>query len=218
MRLFDFFHKKNKEKCALCKRPISGAAQKVDGKKYCTECGIKVFNRLNILQNNNEATSAENDFASKRTFVCNICKKELNIKYRYKDNICVECCEKPLRSEQKDSECVEYIYSIEAIFQDNSWIMIKCDNEDALENAEPFANLVKQIAAKINAGVWQGNIVPVGESRYTIKNDPFSLFFQYDTLLGIVIEYNRKDLIFEVLPFLLAMKNIRISKKSDEEK
>lgn len=86
-----------------------------------------------------------------------------------------------------------YTYSVGGVSSTDPWIFIICNEADATRDSEPFTELVKKVARIMNDGVWEGNILPAGifqgNTRYRIKNDPTLMVFQYDTLLGIVLEY-----------------------------
>lgn len=83
-----------------------------------------------------------------------------------------------------------YTYKIIDFSNTDKWIYIKCNEEDSVQESEPFVELVKHIAKKWNDNEWQGKISSVGDMRYKVKNDPVNLIYQWDGLFGIVFDYS----------------------------
>ena len=104
--------------------------------------------------------------------------------------------------DEKAAEFNNYSYKIETILEKTCWVIVVCNEVDARDDAEVFANLLKRISTKVNKGYWEGCFSLIGEHRYKIKNDPLSLTYQYDTLLGIVIEYKKGTPMNILLDFL----------------
>lgn len=207
MRFLNLFKRKGTEKCAVCLRSIYTMPFEYGGKKYCSECYNKMFAN-GVLTTENTPS----DTPSKNTFVCDICKKDLPIKYRHKDNICVDCIDKAYEATKMDKaeKKIPYTYRVGLIAPKEPWIFIQCNEDDAREEPKVFSALMLKATIAINNGVWQGTIVPVSESRFTIKNDPLSLVYQYDSLFGIVIEYRPETPINEVLYYLKTVLDIQV--------
>lgn len=87
MRLLDIL-KKKKPKCADCLQIIQGHAWKVRDKEYCRSC----YNR-------NMANGIRGKIATGRdagaTFVCDVCQRELWVKYRQRGTLCADCAADP---------------------------------------------------------------------------------------------------------------------------
>ena len=104
----------------------------------------------------------------------------------------------------------QYTYRIGTISEESRWVIVECNEENAKEDTIVFINLLQRISAKLNQGAVQGTMKNVGENRYQIRNDPLSLVYQYDSLFGIVIEYNENVKRDALLKFLSRTANIRI--------
>ena len=104
-------------------------------------------------------------------------------------------------------------YSIGLIHEKNRWLFILINGQNEREDPHPFAELLKGIAAKSNKGEWKGNITPLSESRFMIKNEKLPLVYQFDSLFGIVIEYPENELLDEVLQHLKNVAGIKLDLK-----
>jgi len=113
--------------------------------------------------------------------------------------------EKSKKQSSKTLSCREktYTYSVSHVSAENHLIYILCKEVDSKLEPETFAYLLKKFAKDVNAGVWEGNILPAGEdltkAEYKIKNDRFELLFRYDGKFGIIIEYGPNLLLHTVL-------------------
>ena len=97
----------------------------------------------------------------------------------------------------------KYHYKINYISFDSRWIWLSCNEEDSLEDEEPFINLLKLIAKKLNAGQWKNKICTTGGNmQFTIKNDPLNLVYQWDDLFGIVLIYPNNSNLSHIKTFL----------------
>ena len=97
----------------------------------------------------------------------------------------------------------EYQYKIENISLSDCWIFLDCKDEDSLNDSTAFVNLLKFIAKQLNAGEWKEKIYSTGGNmRYTIKNDPLNLVYQWDDLFGIVFDYKNSTNLDDVKSFL----------------
>ncbi len=115
---------------------------------------------------------------------------------------------------RKAAEFSKYSYKITTISEKSCWIILACNEVDLTEDgADAFANLLKRIAVKLNKGYWENAFSEVGKQRYQIKNDPFSLTYQYDTLFGIVIEYKKETSLNILMKFLLDIAQIQYNIK-----
>lgn len=101
-----------------------------------------------------------------------------------------------------------YTYRIIGTSETGEWIFIDCNEEDSMLEYEPFIELIKSIAMKWNNNEWQGQILPVDEMRYKVKNDPIDLTYQWDDLFGIVFERNDKTTLDDVKTFIAHHYNI----------
>jgi len=101
-----------------------------------------------------------------------------------------------------------YTYRILHISKDDKWIFIICNEEDSINECEPFVALVKSIAQKWNNGEWQGKISSVGETRYRINNDPLNLVYQWDDLFGIVFDCQNNINLDDIKSFIADNYNI----------
>ena len=95
-----------------------------------------------------------------------------------------------------------YTYEISRISEGDQWVHLECREADSCYEPEPFMELVQAVAKKWNGGIWKGNILPAGEMRFQVKNDPLNLVYQWDDLFGIVLEYTQQP--EEVIQFLCA--------------
>ncbi len=101
-----------------------------------------------------------------------------------------------------------YTYKITGVSETDKWIYIKCNEEDSVNESEPFVEVVKRIAKMRNDNKWQGNISSVGNMRYKVKSDPFDLIYQWDDLFGIVFEYKNSTNLDDLKSFLADNYNI----------
>ena len=110
-----------------------------------------------------------------------------------------------------------YTYYVGGVSTTEPWIFIICNEEDATWDSEPFTDLVKKAARIMNNGVWEGNILPAGiyqgDTRYRIKNDPTLVVFQYDTFLGIVLEYTPAISLDGALNYLSDILGVTVDEK-----
>ena len=104
-------------------------------------------------------------------------------------------------------------YSIGIISEKNRWIFILINGQNERDDPKPFAELVKEVAANSNKGEWQGNIVPVSEGRFAVKNEKLPLIYQFDSFYGIVIEYPESEQLDAVLQHLKNVAGINIDVK-----
>ena len=92
MGLFDMFKKKSNStsthKCAQCLRSFEGYAYKIDNKEYCHECYLR---KQAIIQQTEGQGKSTSSVSQQKMFVCEICKKELPLKYLHSRNVCANC-------------------------------------------------------------------------------------------------------------------------------
>lgn len=115
------------------------------------------------------------------------------------------------KSKKQSSEelsCGEktYTYSVSHVSAEKHLIYILCKEVDSKLEPETFTFFLKKFAKDVNAGVWEGNILPAGEdltkAEYKIKNDRFELLFRYNGKFGIIIEYSPNLLLHTALLYL----------------
>lgn len=99
-------------------------------------------------------------------------------------------------------------YRILHISENDKWIFVICNEEDSINEYEPFIVLLKSIAQKWNNGEWEGKIILEGETRYRINNDPLNLVYQWDDLFGIVFDYKNNTNLDDVKSFIADNYNI----------
>ena len=114
--------------------------------------------------------------------------------------------------DRKIAEFGKYSYKIALIMEDARWVMVKCNEVDTIDvgGTEAFSNLLKRISLILNKGDIEGTFSQIGEMRYRIKNDPLFLVYQYDTMLGIVIEYGKDTPKKTLLKFLSKVAEIQV--------
>ncbi len=104
----------------------------------------------------------------------------------------------------------EYQYKIKNISYSDRWIFLECEEEDSLNDSSAFVYLLKLIAKQLNAGEWKEKIYSTGGNmRYTIKNDPLNLVYQWDDLFGIVFDCSGISDLDNVKTFLLKNYDIK---------
>lgn len=95
---------------------------------------------------------------------------------------------------------MDYNYKIISIDEKQRWIFLQADEWD-LEEPDSFNLLIKMISNHV-----KGDIINMGDDKYRIKNDPYNLIYQWDSLFGITIIYPSNitsDRVVEFLAFLL---------------
>lgn len=114
--------------------------------------------------------------------------------------------------DRKIAEFGKYSYKIALIMEEARWVMVKCNEVDTIDvgGTEAFSNLLKRISLILNKGDIEGTFLQIGEMRYRIKNDPLFLVYQYDTMLGIVIEYGKDTPKKTLLKFLSKVAEIQV--------
>ncbi|SFB11356.1 hypothetical protein SAMN05216249_109123 [Acetitomaculum ruminis DSM 5522] len=74
-------------------------------------------------------------------------------------------------------------FKITSVSEESRWIFL-CYDEWDVEESDSFIELLKLVRADL-----KGDLKDLGMNRYTFNNDPLKLIYQWDSIFGIVVEY-----------------------------
>ena len=79
----------------------------------------------------------------------------------------------------------DYQFRIWSVWEKSHWLMIEDTDKESVDEIEPFVYLLTHLQTKFNDAP-----VDLGECRYQFSKDPNHFIWQWDSLYGIVMEYN----------------------------